>query len=549
MKTICTLFLTVFVLQIANAQVTQLWSACGKNANLTTTDMTVDRSGNSYVTGYLYDTITENYLLRHFFLQKTNSQGKVQWTKYFPVPDSFSVGKAVATDQNGFIYVTGERYDTACNICTVPIPNSYLFTIKYNAAGGIVWVNRYDGPAQTNQEASELAVTHDGYVFLVGNEKRYDQAQGQTVNKMITQKINRNGTTAWLFTTLNVQGNGINYDMTNNVLVAASLITSNAYQLNKFYVLKYNSSGAPLWVRTFSENQKNGNAYFISSDSLGNVYVNGQSDTITFYNNPKILTIKYSAGGAFQWAKKEIDGTYTMPNFYGSFTTDATGNSYITGRLKVTNVNTDYLTIKRNPLGQVLWSKQYSDTLNSPSVPLAIGVDKKKNVYVTGYSYNSNSNYVYTTIAYNINGVQKWLKTYSRTPRSNNFPIGLGLDTAGNVYVAGGAGGAICTVKYGEAPPIVVSNAALPPPPPGNKFSLFPNPCKDVLILNTTFSGSRNYSYTIYDNIGRLMLTSPLPLQYSNTNVPITVKDLQAGSYILFLNDGKTTYSRKFIKQ
>lgn len=549
MKKLFTLLFSIVLIHFAQAQtVKALWSSCGGDINPTPTDMAVDSRGNSYVTGYIGDTAIDNYLLHHFFLQKTDARGNVEWIRYYPVSDSFDAGRAVATDRQGNVYVTGDRYDTSCNICTIQTPHSYLFTIKYDGSGNVIWVNSYDGPEETNQQPAELSISPDGIAYVIANEKKYDPAQGRYFTKMVAQKIFRNGSTAWIRKTADATGNGISYDKDDNVLVAASYSPSGIYQLNKFYVVKYNHAGATLWSRTVDEYQKNGNAYFIAADTAGNVFVNGQTDTIAFYNNPRILTAKYSATGNLIWAKKEADATQTLPHFYGSYTIDSKGNSYIVGYKKLSSIDRDYLTTKRDVGGNLIWSNQYSDIYHGESVPLSIAVYQDSAVYVTGYSYSRNSTYVFTTIHYDSNGGQQWLKTYSRTRQSNNFPIGLGLDAKGNVYVAGGAGGGVCTIKYGEkAPPIPMAKAIAVPETTG-QLMIFPNPCGDVLHVNAGFLKQAKYNYTIFDRSERMVLNASLEKQQVAGNLSISVKDLPGGFYILQLTDGKGKYIQKFIK-
>ena len=547
MKKGCITFFIFFTCSFLQAQnVKQLWASCfhENSGGIYPSDMATDKSGNSYITGYIQD--PEYYLLKHYFLLKNNSDGVFQWIRYYPFPDSFSVGNAVAADDYGNVYVAGQRYDTACNICTIQIPYSYLFTIKYDATGSIVWHNVYDGPKGTNQEAAELVVTKQGRVYVVANEKKYIPEIGNYEIKMVTQKIHKSGITGWVKKKPNAIGNGIALDKDENVLVAASSSDQNIYQLNKFLTVKYTSTGNLVFEKTFSEYNKNGNAYSIAADTAGNIYVNGQSDTIAFYNNPQILTLKYSSAGDFIWWKKEADHSYTLPHYYGSYAIDAKGNSYITGYLKITDVNRDWTVVKRNPNGKILWQVQYDGDGHAEDVPCNVKVDASGNVFVTGYSYR-NKSYAGATIQYDKAGIQQWIKFYKTAPRTNYFPVGLGLDDDGNAYVAGGGNDSLCTIKYGKKinVPAIDENISQP----RRTFGLYPNPSSGTLILNVAGLTPGKYTCNIYSNTGQLMMSTRVDVYDNKDMHTLQLENLRAGMYMLQLTDGKNMLSQKFLKE
>ncbi len=529
----------------SSQQIKKYWSACQDLSTFIATGMAVDQAGNSYVTGYQQDTVVDNYLLHHFFLQKTNKYGVIKWTRTYPVADSFDAGRAISTDDAGNVYVTGERYDTACNICTETIRNSYLFTLKYDGEGNVVWLNTYNGPPSTNQFAANMRVAGDGQVYLISNEKKYNAAQGITENKAITQRLSKGGATLWTRKEAGAIGNGINVDKDGNVLTACSFSPSGIYQTNKFQVYKYDPRGVMQWSKTIDEYQKNGNAYFIAADAQNNIYVNGQSDTIAYYNNPKILTVKLSSSGVLLWSKKEDNATTTLPGYYGDFTIDNQGNSYITGYLRNNSYDRDILTIKRSPTGQLLWRRQFADTLFGPASPIGIALDKADNVYVAGYMYRKSA-YVFATLGYDKDGHDLWQKFYTHVQRSNNFPAGLGIDAAGNVYVAGAASGAICTVKYGP------TNVTLPKQyveTQQGSLNLYPNPCKDYLFVDLQKPDKNECTYTIADYTGRSLLQSTIVAGGVKGNYAIDVKNLQPGLYIFVLKSSQKTITARFMKQ
>ncbi len=546
MKVIFTLLIGIFICSNVHAQ-TKLWATCFTDSTSTyfTNDVAVDAGGNSYLAGYVQD--PDNYLLTHYFLLKNNSGGALQWISYFPVADSFDVGTAVVADNNGNVYVTGQRYDTACNICTVTIPHSYAFTIKYNAAGSVVWLNRYDGPVATNQKPAEIAIDAKSFAYTTGIETKYNSSTGRSDQWMITQKINATGQTVWVKKITDGQGKAVTVDNAGAVIATGAYTPDGVYQLNNLITVKYKPNGDTAWYRKFAELNKNGIGYSVRTDGGNNVYVNGQTDTITYYNNPRIITLKYNTAGTMLWAQKESDHTYSTPGYYGGYTTDKNGNSYIAGYKTLSDVNDDWLVVKRNAAGKLLWNQQYDDSLHASDKPSGgIVVDAAGNVTASGYA-TFQRNTPFATIQYTPAGVLKWIAYYKRSARSYNYPVGMGIDAQSNIYVAG----SMCVVKYATATTVSTTSQqeakAISRPEGG--ISILPNPVKDAFLLQTNGLPAGKYSCSIYNLQGAAVYNNTIYITSAIQTNTINVGKLATGTYILRLSDGTHPYTKTFIKQ
>ena len=116
----------------------------------------VDASGNVYVTGQSYG-ISWDYLT-----VKYDSSGNEIWTKRFNGARNWvDVARAITVDSSGNVYVTGygaishDRYfDYA--------------TIKYDHLGNELWLQRYNGTGNGNDEARSMAVDGSGNVYVTG---------------------------------------------------------------------------------------------------------------------------------------------------------------------------------------------------------------------------------------------------------------------------------------------------------------------------------------------------------------------------------------------
>lgn len=548
--------LTIFLLcQTAlNAQnVFQKWSNCFKDTSLgyaSPTDMVTDPNGNTYITGY-FDKPGADFDKEHFFLLKLNTDGEQQWITYYPAnaetndKTSFDIGRALVLDKQNNIYVAGDRFDTLCDICTIPIKYWDLFVIKYNPQGGVVWLNRYDGPDDTHQSATEISIDKNGSLLVVGSEGKYNKKKLQTDSKLFIEKINKNGQTAWIKKVKSTVGNAISSDADGNVLVAGALNNFNVYSLQKPLLMKYSSKGDSLWTAVFDDNNKNGRLFFVGSDASGNIYVNGQTDTAAFVNNPRIITIKYNPAGNLLWARKEISSTNTIPHLYGSFAVDAKGKSYVTGTLAPYHVRNNWITSVYENNGDLSWTAQYADEFDGNDKPADLVIDTAGSVYITGYSYNNKFGYVYTTIKYNAHGTQEWLKTYHNSEHNSNaFANAIALDGIGNVYVTGGATDGLCTLKYG------LKNASLNRDAiKENSILIFPNPVQNILHLKLQKRITGNLYYKIFNLDGSLFSEGILNAQSPQDAFDINVQNLPKGIHLSTIKIGEKMYKVTFIKE
>jgi uncharacterized delta-60 repeat protein len=115
----------------------------------------IDASGNVYVTGFSdnagFDYATVKY----------DTTGQQQWVGRYNGPaNDDDEARAITVDGSGNVYVTGYSVGSGTQ-------EDYA-TIKYNASGTEEWVARYDGPANLNDDAAAIAVDSLGNVYVAG---------------------------------------------------------------------------------------------------------------------------------------------------------------------------------------------------------------------------------------------------------------------------------------------------------------------------------------------------------------------------------------------
>jgi uncharacterized delta-60 repeat protein len=240
----------------------------------------------------------------------------------------------------------------------------------------------------------------------------------------------------------------ITIDKFSNIYVTG--YTTNIGTGSDFCTIKYNSNGVQQWVKCYN-GPGNGDdkAYAITVDNSSNVIVTGYSTGIGSHHD--FTTIKYSSSGTQIWVQR-----YNEPgngdDEAHALAVDDSGNVYVTGF--IARVVTDWYTIKyRSSDGQYLWGITYDGEGHGEDKAYAIAVDRDGGIYVTGYSAGLNNFSDYTTIRYNLNGVQQWVSKYNGTGSGDDKAYAITIDRSGYIYVTGWSAGIessydYATIKY-----------------------------------------------------------------------------------------------------
>ena len=205
-------------------------------------DMKLDALGNVYLAGGCQDSGTT----LSYATIKYDPDGNQLWVaRYRGRPDAYDFARALVLDSNANAYVTGSSYGDGTTVMDIA-------TIKYDSSGNQLWIQRYNGPSNGNDEGSSIAVDSAENVYLAGESRGIDSA--------------------------------LNY-----------------------VILKYDSSGNFLW-----EKRHEGSVDFVGSeifsiDRNGNLHLSG-TDTQNAYD---FVTIKYSPLPTLK-GDLNLDGILTM---------------------------------------------------------------------------------------------------------------------------------------------------------------------------------------------------------------------------------------------
>ena len=539
---------TVFIIVGANltAQVNQVWIAefngTGNGADLSNS-MVIDQSGNSYVAGESYSASGNN----DYITIKYDSNGDTVWVRYYNGPgNNRDVVRAITIDDAGNVYVTGESNGTG---------NYDIATIKYNSTGVQQWAARYNGPANGDDGTSAITVDASGNVYVTGYSDG-DASPFFRQDDYVTIKYNSSGAEQWA---IRYDGpgnfhdipNALALDENNNIYVTGG--SSGSGTRYDYATIKYNSAGVQQWVETY-----NGPANYddiandIAVDNSGNVYVTGSSDGASS-DNEDFATIKYNSAGVQQWLAR-YDGGGGGDDAY-AMSLDGNGSLYVTGesRAPVSPYSYDYLTVRYNVNnGDTIWTARYNGPTSGIDLPLSVVPDPSGNVYVTGYSEGSGTGYDYATLKYNNAGMQEWLIRFNGAGNGTDIANTVAVDTMGDVYVTGSSSGNgtandIVTIKYSQSPS-GVSNQSSGLPENYYLAQNYPNPFNPNTIISFAVPAQEFVSLKVFDVLGRqvevLINENKEPGYYE---VNFDASSLPSGTYLYEIRAGNFIDTKKMI--
>ncbi|KPK97816.1 MAG: hypothetical protein AMJ90_10250 [candidate division Zixibacteria bacterium SM23_73_2] len=391
----------------------------------------MDGSGNVYVTGYSYGSGTDD----DYATIKYDAEGNELGVRRYNGPgNSYDGTSALAVDGSGNVYVTGYSYGNGTD-------NDYA-TIKYDAEGNELWVRRYNGPGNSYDAAIALVVDDSGNVYVTGGS--YGSG---TFSDYGTIKYDPEGNELWV-RRYNGPGNyydvvhAIAVDDSNNVYVTGNSVGEGTER--DYATIKYDPEGNELWVKRYNGlGDGYDEAYAIAVDGSGNVYVTGYS----FSGGTDYATIKYDTEGNEIWVKR-YNGPGNDFDWARAIAVDGSGNVYVTGLSYGNGTDNDYATIKYDAEGNEVWVRRYNGTGNSSDEARAIALDGSNNVCVTGLSCGSGTDFDYATIKYDPDGDTIWVIRYNGPENGYDEACAIAVDGSGNISVTGCSFGSETSYDY-----------------------------------------------------------------------------------------------------
>lgn len=187
-------------------------------------------------------------------------------------------------------------------------------------------------------------------------------------------------------------------------------------------------------------------------DKDGNFIVAGNSDSTHGYD---YIILKYNPSGNLIW-KQRYNGVGNSYDYLIGMVLDDSGNVYVSGASDegTTLGGINWVTIKYNTNGQMIWKQSLNWTGNRTDEPFGMNIDRDRNIYVIGYGITSSVYRQMVTIKYSSNCDSLWTKVYRTSPTTHDWGYSVVMDDSLNVYSSGYGilpiGNEIVTIKYDQ---------------------------------------------------------------------------------------------------
>ncbi len=525
------------------------FSGSGDGENVGTA-ITVDSSGNSYITGYTSGPVSGHDITTI----KYGADGSLQWKAIYNGPgNSTDEGYAIAKDASGYIYVAGTS--------TGASSDKDMTLIKYGPDGAMMWMQRYTSSGSHPDVATCIVLDAAGNPIIGG------YSYGNGGNQLTVIKYNPAGTQQWVKTGDGTSGtngvNGIAVDNSSNIYVTGYTLASGNGNYKQFETVKYNSAGARQWIATSNGECTNtdGESNSIVTDGSGNSYITGY--VITYSNGKDFVTIKYNTSGAQQWLKT-YNGSANSDDIARKIIFASSGDVVVTGSSKSsTAANTeDYLTIKYKASdGTQQFLSRYDDpTAHNADIAYSVARYGDSTYYVIGSSKQSAAAGSEDIVVLSLRGNGTLRAKYHISNNGTDCGYDLATDYNGNLYITGFLAGLPTThrvisnmvcAKYGTGsfmPGNITGVTNLETAPP-NSFALnqnFPNPFNPSTTIRFDVGQASNVRISIYDVLGREVMT-PVN-EYMNQGsyeISLSMSSLASGLYFYRMTAGSYSEIRK----
>ncbi|HVD97742.1 MAG TPA: RHS repeat-associated core domain-containing protein [Cytophagaceae bacterium] len=349
-----------------------------------------------------------------------------------------------------------------------------------NAQSNWKWTNTYGG----------VGADQELYAFTDANGNNYHSGSftgsvtisGTTLTAVggasdidiLIVKYDKNGVFQWAKSvggTGTDYGRGLGVDINGNVYVCGfynstsitfngTTVTNTGLPYRDILVLKFSSSGAPQWIKSFGQYTDDSASGLVVDYASGDCYINGPfSNSITFgtttltsHGQQDIYVLKLNTSGAVQWAR---GGGSSGPDTGYDFALDGSGYlysiGYVSGSASFNSVTSnafggwDVSVVKYNvSTGIESWAISAGSTGNDAG--FGIGISPTGHINITGYFQGTASFGTSGTVTskggndmfvaqYNTSGILQWVQSAGGTLDDNGFD--LTVDADNNIYVAG----------------------------------------------------------------------------------------------------------------
>lgn len=280
--------------------------------------ISVDKQGNSYLTGSFTDTVdfnpgsgvnNLNGQLWDIFALKLNASGNFVWAKSMGGTE-YEFGFSITTDDVGNVYLTGAFQGTAdfnpgSGVSSFSSNGDHdIFITKLDASGNFLQTNTFGGSGM--DRGNNIVVDPQGDVYLVGSfQDTVDFDPGVVVNNhvskgmsdMFIQKLDNLGDLLWVNSyggtgsdvafglLLKDQGSVIisgGFANSVDVDISGSVVNLTSNGLNDIFMLKMDKNGTGIWVQSIGGSGYDSGYDLLKGENNDLIITGYFSDTVDF---------------------------------------------------------------------------------------------------------------------------------------------------------------------------------------------------------------------------------------------------------------------------
>ena len=236
----------IFILKY-NSAGAQQWVQTyhGGNGNDEPRDLALDAAENTYLCGIAEEVTDSVY---DYVTLKYNSAGVQQWArKYNGTGNGDDKAIAIAVDNNSNVLITGES-----DVNITSTINYDMVTVKYDVTGIQQWAKNFNGAANLEDNADDVAVNNANQIYVTGHSNKGTDALPDY--DAVTMILDALGNTLWsdIYNSPSDSSDVPNLILLNgnDFYVGGSTVEGN--QMRNMMVIKY--SGSPLGIQETLQN-------------------------------------------------------------------------------------------------------------------------------------------------------------------------------------------------------------------------------------------------------------------------------------------------------
>jgi hypothetical protein len=377
----------------------------------------------------------------NMLLVKYDTDGFEYWRYSYDNGGNDDAAVALCFDGDNDIYLTGGTYNSTSL--------SDMLTIKVDRYGNLVWDETFDYNSLYDLGV-KIALSGSRVVVTGGGQYNFNSFVIVALSYTQSDGSLSGGATIGGTQQTMEEVSDLYVDGDDNIYISGSVINS-SYGYD-FKIIKLDEDLNVLWTQTWDGQGLNDYSRGVKVAPNGDVYVCGT--TATTDDGDDMVLLKYSSGGNLYWAKT-YNGNYRGDDRAETLEYHPDGFIYVAGSSFVVS-NMDYLTLKYNTSGDLLWEINYNSPYNKNDRATNMAIDSDGDIIVTGQCERDSVLKTYYAVKY----VERTVispQSSEIIPSSAHFTPNVGQikNTEGNLA------GDVVFVNRNDYPTIFVQNDKL----------------------------------------------------------------------------------------